>query len=181
MGYSRTRTVVTASLVAALIAVSAFVSVPIGAVPITLQLMAVVLAALVLRPSGAFAATAIYLLLGAIGLPVFAGGKAGLAVLVGPTGGFLIGFVLGATLGAWVRRPVAARFGALAGDIAASACVLLSAYAVGMPQLAFVTGMSAAAAFAVGVLPFVVWDALKAAAAIGFAASIRKAGAIPEL
>lgn len=178
---SRTHTMVVGALVASLIAVTAFVSVPIGAVPITLQVMAIVLAALVLPPSGAFAATSVYLLLGAIGLPVFAGGRAGLAVLAGPTGGFLVGFVLGATLGAWVRRAVIASFGALVADMAAAAAVIVVVYAVGWLQLTIITGMSPIEAAAVGVAPFLVWDVLKAVAAIGFAASIRRAGALPSL
>ncbi|TDB37637.1 MAG: biotin transporter BioY [Actinobacteria bacterium] len=172
---------VVGSLVAALIAVTAFVSVPVGVVPVTMQVMAVVLAALVLSPSGAFAATSVYLLLGAIGLPVFAGGRAGLAVLLGPTGGFLIGFVVGATLGAWVRRILTASFSALVADIAGAATVIVVVYVFGWLQLTVVTGMGIVEAAAVGVAPFLVWDVLKAAAAIGFAASIRKTGGLPSL
>ncbi len=178
MPLSRTRTTVAAALVAALIAVCAYVIVPIGPVPVTLQVMAVVLAALVLSPAGAFSATSVYLLLGAIGVPVFAGGKAGLAVLGGPTGGFLMGFAFGATAGAWVRIHAEKRLGALAADVLAAITVIVIVYAVGWPQLALMTGMSAGKAFMVGVVPFVVWDALKAVAAVGIAASIRKAGAL---
>jgi biotin transport system substrate-specific component len=181
MNLARTRTTVTAALVAALIAVSAFISIPVGTVPLTLQVMAVVLAALVLSPVGALAATGTYLLIGAIGVPVFAGGKAGLAVLAGPTGGFLLGFMLGAFLGAWVRKIAEKRIGLLPAYIAASAIVIIVVYVVGWLQLSFVTGMGLSKAFALGVVPFVPWDALKAAAAIGFAISIRKAGALPSL
>ena len=104
MSLSRTRTMVTAALIASLIAVGAFVCLPVGAVPVTLQTLAVVLAAILLSPGGAFAATGVYVLLGVVGVPVFSGGRAGLAVLVGPTGGFILGFVAGATLGAVVRK-----------------------------------------------------------------------------
>ncbi|WP_251342191.1 biotin transporter BioY [Haloplanus halophilus] len=70
-------------------------------VPITLQTLWVYLAGIVLGPLWAGVAFTLYLLAGLIGLPVFAGGNAGLGVILGPTGGFLIGFPLGAmTIGA---------------------------------------------------------------------------------
>ncbi len=178
MAYTHTRTIAISALIAALMAASALVSIPVGPVPVTLQVMVVVLAALVLQPSGAFAAMAAYVLLGAIGLPVFAGAQGGLGVLAGPTGGFLLGFVLGAPLGAWARTVAETRLKAPGADVLAAACVIVSAYAAGWPQLALVTGMSAAKAFAAGVAPFVLWDAIKAAAAIGFAISLRKTGAL---
>lgn len=181
MNYTRTRTVAAAALVSALIAVSAFVSIPVGTVPLTLQVMAVVLAALVLSPYGAFAATSVYVLMGAIGLPVFAGAKGGLAVIVGPTGGFLVGFVVGATLGAVVRVFAEKRVSAIVSDIMAAACVIVVVYGIGWAQLSVVTGMGMAKAFALGVIPFVPWDVIKAVAAIGFAASIRKARTLPML
>jgi biotin transport system substrate-specific component len=170
---------VSAALVASLIAVGAFVSVPVGAVPVTLQMLAVVLAAILLSPGGAFAATAIYVLIGAIGVPVFAGGKAGLAVLAGPTGGFLLGFVVGATAGAATRRLIAGRVSSAVADGAAAAVLLVTVYLLGWAQLAFVTDLGPAAAFGAGVAPFVVFDALKAVAAIAIAEGIRRARAIP--
>jgi biotin transport system substrate-specific component len=65
-------------------------------VPITLQTLWVYLAGIVLGPLWAGVAFTLYLLAGLVGLPVFAGGNAGLGVLLGPTGGFLVGFPLGA-------------------------------------------------------------------------------------
>ncbi len=181
MSRSRTQSMVVAALVAALITVGAFVCVPVGAVPVTLQMLAVVLAALLLSPGGAFAATAVYLLIGAVGLPVFAGGKAGLAVLVGPTGGFLIGFVAGATIGAVMRRLLTGRVPPAFADGVAAAAVVATVYLFGWAQLAFVTRMGAAAALATGVAPFIAFDVLKAVAAIAFAGGIRRARAIPAV
>ena len=74
---------------AALIAVLAQISLPIGPVPFTLQNFAIGLIATVLRPREAVLSVGLYLLLGAIGLPVFAGGGAGFQALVGPTAGYL--------------------------------------------------------------------------------------------
>ena len=74
---------------AALIAVLAQITLPIGPVPFTLQNFAIGLIATVFRPREAVLSVGLYLLLGAIGLPVFAGGGAGLQALVGPTAGYL--------------------------------------------------------------------------------------------
>ena len=86
---------------AALIAVCALLPalrVGAGIVPITLQTFAVLLAGAVLGSRRGFLAVLLYLLVGAAGLPVFSGGSAGLAVLAGPTGGYLLGFPLAAAL-----------------------------------------------------------------------------------
>lgn len=69
-----------------------------GLVPITLQTFGVLLAGAVLGPKRGFLAVVLYLLVGAVGLPVFSGGAAGPGVLVGPTAGYLLGFPLAAAL-----------------------------------------------------------------------------------
>lgn len=89
----------------AIIVVTSVVSIPIGSVPITLQTFSVLLAGAVLGARRGLLAVLLYLLLGAIGLPVFAGGSSGLATFVGPTAGYLIGMPLAAWLtGCWVQR-----------------------------------------------------------------------------
>lgn len=69
-----------------------------GPVPITLQTFGVLLAGAVLGARRGFLAAGLYVLLGAVGLPIFSGGAAGLGVLAGPSGGYLIGFPVGAAL-----------------------------------------------------------------------------------
>ena len=76
-----------------LTATGALVFLPLYPVPITLQTLFAYLSGAVLGPWLGAASQIIYILLGAIGLPVFAGGRAGLATLLGPTGGYLFGFV----------------------------------------------------------------------------------------
>ena len=88
---SRTRAIAYVAMTIAIIAVSAWVTVPIGPVPFTLQMFAVTFALLILKPKQAIAAIAGYLALGAIGVPVFSGMRGGVGVLMGPTGGFLWG------------------------------------------------------------------------------------------
>ncbi|MGB4593305.1 MAG: biotin transporter BioY [Coriobacteriia bacterium] len=178
MTRSRTHRTVLAGLMASLIAAAAWVSIPAGEVPVTLQTLAIVLLALVLDPAAAFAAVGAYVLAGLIGLPVFAGGRAGLAVLAGPTGGFLVGFILGAAAGAWVRRLLASRMSSLAADVLAAITVLGVVYLLGWAHIAFVLGVGPGGAFTAAVIPFVLPDAVKAIAAVSLAVAIRKTGVL---
>lgn len=90
---SNARSVSFVGLTIAIMAVSAWVTVPLGPVPFTLQMFAIVFAVAVLKPREAIAAMAGYLILGAVGLPVFSGMRGGLGILAGPTGGFFVGLV----------------------------------------------------------------------------------------
>ena len=90
----KTRELVLAAVFAAMIAVIAPVAIPLGVVPITLQTVIVPLIASITTRRVGLAAVVVYLLLGLIGLPVFAGWASGVGVLLGPTGGYLIGLVL---------------------------------------------------------------------------------------
>lgn len=89
------------ALGAAIIAVLSPLAIPIGIVPVTLQTLAVGLVATVLKARETFFAILLYLLLGFIGIPVFTGGTSGIAVLFGPTGGFLLAFLVMGTLISW--------------------------------------------------------------------------------
>lgn len=93
------------ALGAAITAVGAFIAIPLplSPVPIVLQNFFIVLIALVLGPKMGTASVALYLLTGALGLPVFAGGKGGFAHFFGPTGGYLAGFLLSA----WITGTLA--------------------------------------------------------------------------
>lgn len=81
------------ALMAALMAAGALFHLNLGPVPVTFQDLFVALAGLVLGPRLGFYAVGLYILAGCAGLPVFAGGKAGLGHLIGPTGGYLAGFL----------------------------------------------------------------------------------------
>lgn len=144
----------------ALLAVSAWVTIPFGPVPFTLQTL--VLAMIIAALDGAASVLAIgsYVLLGALGLPVFSGFMGGVGALFGPTGGFLWGFVLGVVLVAALAR--------LMGDVpvypralACSALTLLVSYVCGTAQLMALMSLGATEALAIAVLPFVVPDAVK--------------------
>ncbi len=153
------------------LAASAWLSVPFYPVPLTMQTLAVLLVGGLLGPRLGAAAVVGYLSLGIAGAPVFHGGLGGPAVLAGPTGGYLIAFVPAAFLmGCVVKRALARRtlFGQL--SLLATGAVLaeVAIYAVGLPWLAVLyTGGDLGRAAAVGAVPYLLGDLLKAAVAIG--------------
>jgi biotin transport system substrate-specific component len=175
-GHSAALELTTSALLAALLAGSAVVTVPIGAVPLTLQTLVLVLIALTQRPKRAALTVGVYLAAGAIGLPVFSGMRGGLGVLLGPTGGFLLGFLVGAVAGAWVRERLetSGRWQVLSDAISAIVVVVV-VYAFGWLQLTLVSAMGALPALLAGVVPFLVPDALKAVGAIVLAPLVREA------
>lgn len=160
-------------MLAALLAASAWVTVPLGPVPLTLQTMALAAVAVVAAPAEAILSVGLYLLMGACGLPVFSGLGAGVGQLAGPTGGFLWGFLAGMAVAQAVRAhgpgPVGAR------EVAGVAAMLAVTYALGTVQLALVTGMGPVAALATGVAPFLAPDAAKAAAGVAAGRAVRRA------
>ena len=137
--------------------------IPGNPVPITLQNFGVLVVggSLGLRRGGL--AAFLYVALGVVGLPFFAEHKGGISVILGSTGGYLVGFILaGALVGrlaelGWDRRIV--------GAIGATALGTLMIYAVGVPWLAVTTGLSISRAIELGMLPFVVVDTIKLLAA----------------
>ena len=159
-----------AALMAAFIAIGAYVAVPIGPVPIVLQNLFVLLTGLLLGSRWGLASVALYLLAGACGLPVFAGGLGGIGRIFGPTGGYLLSylpavFVIGLINEKFGKRVIV--------DVMAMICATVIVYACGVTWLKILTGMSWSKAFAVGMLPFLIGDALKIAAAAAIARVLR--------
>lgn len=151
------------SLFAALTAVGAFISIPIYPVPLSLQTLFTLLAAMTLGSVIGASSQIIYVMLGVIGLPVFAGFKAGIGILFGPTGGFLFGFIISAyVIGKIIelKKEKNIFYYFLAGIIGT---IIL--YIIGITQLSLVTGIGIKKAIAVGMLPFLPGDILKIIAA----------------
>ena len=164
------RMIVFAALFAALTAVGAFLALPIGPVPIVLQNLFVYLAGLLMGARWGLASVGTYLLAGACGLPVFAGGTGGIGRFLGPTGGYLIGYLPAVFLIGWIaqkfgRRPL--------GDVAAMLCGTAALYACGLLGLKLLSGLSWGKALATGMLPFLPGDALKIVAAVPTARALR--------
>lgn len=173
---SSTRTIVTCGLLIALLVVSCFFTIPLGPVPFTLQTAVIILIALLLTPGQAAACCAVYLFMGAIGLPVFSGMTGGFGKFLGPTGGFLVSYPIAAACASLFRRTLE-RKGAkqVVCDIAASACIIVIADVIGWAWFMFVTQSDPLSAFLVADAPFIGVDCLKAVLSIAVAAAVRKA------
>ncbi len=160
------------SLFIAMMAVFSWISLPIPLpffpVPITLQTLAVLLAGAVMKRHGIIAVL-LYLLLGCLGLPVFHNGMAGAGVLLGPTGGFLLGFIP-AVLVVGLAYEQGRREIRIAGLILSTALI----YVCGILWLTASTGMTLSAAIMAGMVPFLPGDAVKGAAAYLIAARLEQ-------
>lgn len=165
------------ALCAALVAIFAPISVPVGPVPISLATLMVYLCASVLGWKKACLGVLLYILLGVAGLPVFAGYTAGLDKLLGPTGGYFLGYLfIALATGFFVER-----FGnRLVWNIAGMVIGTAACYLAGTLWLAHVGGYTSfGAALAAGVLPFLPGDVIKiaAAASVGYVLRRRLLGA----
>ncbi|MDP8944770.1 MAG: biotin transporter BioY [Actinomycetota bacterium] len=151
------------ALMAAVTAVAAQITVPIEPVPFTFQVLAVILSGLLLGPRYGALAQAIYVLVGAVGVPVFAGFKGGLGIVFGDTGGYLLAYPFAAAVAGLAARAVAndQRRQALLASLLCGCAALVVIYALGATWLSVIAGLSPAAALATGVLPFVVFDLVK--------------------
>lgn len=166
---------------AALVAASSVLAIPIGPVPITLQTCAVLLAGAVLGAGRGFLAVLLYLAIGAIGLPVFAGGTAGLAPFAGPTVGYLVGMPLAAGLTGLLVERLTVRTVAVRTTLvflAALVANVVLVYGLGILGLAWRAGMTLGEAFLVN-LAFVPADLVKIALAAVIAAAVHRA--FPDL
>ncbi len=151
---------VLACLFAALISVGAYIAVPVpgSPVPVVLQNMLILIAGLVLGPVWGLAATALYLILGAVGLPVFAGGTGGIAKFLGPTGGYLFGYLPGVLVTGLVSR-----FGAIKvwKNALAAFLGMTVVYIFGIVRLKFAIDATWTKAIASGLIPFIAGDLAK--------------------
>lgn len=164
-------------LFTAVIAVMAQISIPMPmGVPMTMQTFAITLSAVVLGPKLSAYASLVYILLGAIGVPVLAGFSGGIAKFVGPTGGFLISFPLMALiigLGVIYRKAFKGAY------VVALIAGTLVNYVVGVVMFCILTSSPVMAGISACVLPFIPTAVIKAilASVIGFAIRKRLVGA----
>ncbi|MBQ7052643.1 MAG: biotin transporter BioY [Clostridia bacterium] len=160
------------ALMCALCAVLSQIQIPLPPVPLSLSLLAVYLGGLLLGARGGAAAAGVYVALGAAGIPVFAGFSGGFSALLGPTGGFLLGYIPCAYItGALSVRLGGTRSAALLSMLAGTAVC----YALGTAHFMLVSGAALSAALAACVLPFIPGDLLKMALAAHLAPRLRAA------
>ena len=148
-----------ACLFAALCCAGAYISIPIplGPVPLALSNLFAVLGGLLLGPAWGSAAALLYVLLGALGFPVFSGGRGGLAHLVGPTGGYLVGYIAGAFVAG-----VFSRHRGFLSSVLGSALGFATVLVVGALGLSLLGSLSLSQALMAGLLPFLPGDCVKA-------------------
>lgn len=161
------------SICIALLCISSYISFPIpfSAAPITAQTIIINMIALILTPRQSIVSVAIYILLGICGLPVFSGGTAGIGRLLGPTGGFIIGFLISAPLISLLKGKKDSILRYLLATIFVGMPVL---YAFGTAFMCITQKMNVIAALSAAVIPFIFGDVLKCIAGSYLALALNK-------
>ena len=167
------KTMTLCALMAAVCCILGPISIPIGAVPISLGVLAVYLSVYVLGMFKGTIAYVIYLLLGAVGLPVFSGYEGGLQKLTGPTGGYLVGMIFMAIIaGIFIDRfPISQWYMHAIGMVIG----LIACYSFGTAYFMALMHMSLGKSLAVCVIPFLPFDAIKIAIAVLIGCQVRTA------
>ena len=168
-----------AALFAAIISAGAFIVIPFVPVPLVLQNMFTLLSGLVLGPVLGSAAVGLFLVAGAIGVPVFAnnGTPPGLARIVGPTGGYLFGYLLGAFVAGLIVGYPSGKKIPVWRLVCAVAAGLLIVYVPGLLRLKFFLKTDWTETFVLGFLPFIPGDAVKGIIAGLITPRLRRAAA----
>ena len=165
------RKITLTALFAAMISAGAFIRIPMVPVPITLTTLFTMLGSACLPPSLALSSIIVYIFIGAAGLPVFTSGG-GLASLLGPTGGYLIGMIPAAFAGSMLMKAFETK--PRAGALLSSLVSVFFTYLIGLPWLKWQMGISSQAAILSGFVPFIIGDTLKVTVTCITAPAIRK-------
>ncbi|KZE64646.1 BioY family transporter [Fictibacillus phosphorivorans] len=160
-----------AALMAGITAILAQLTIPLPLVPITGQTLAIGLCATILGKRYGTMAVALYIAMGAVGLPVFSEAKGGFSVLVGPTGGYIIGFIISAYIMGLILEKT--RF-TLTPAVIANIIGMVITLVVGAVQLKFAAGLTWDQALSGGVYPFIIVGVIKAVLASVLGITIRR-------
>lgn len=173
----KTRDITLSALMIAVLAICSQLSIPIGPIPITLQTFAVLLIGLLLPPKHALLVTSSYLLLGLIGLPVFANASGGLQSLISPAFGFAIAFIPAATsMAHFLQKQHQPR---LITYLLASVLATVILYAIGLSYMSFILNvvlgaeLTASKILMLGMIPFIPGDIIKIMLSITIALRLR--------
>ncbi len=169
----KTRDLTQIAMFAALTSIGAYISIPIGPVPITLQTMFVLMSGIILGSKRGAISQIVYLVVGLIGLPVFAGGNGGIGTVMSPSFGFIFGFIAMAYVSGYLfERGVNVWFSCLV------ASVVL--YLIGIPYMAFILNTIMNNSFDLlkilnlGLIPFIPGDSIKVLATGMCAVGLKK-------
>lgn len=149
---------------------------PFTPVPLTLQNFAVILVGLALGPVAGFSAMVLYLVEGALGLPVFAptGGPVGIAHLLGPNGGFLFSYPLVAAVAGWAVRAVQPLTSRFKGALIAATVATLPIFLFGAGWLSHFAHLNVSGTWSLAVAPFLPGEIVKIVAAAGIFSSLQR-------
>jgi biotin transport system substrate-specific component len=164
------RMMIVTALFAAIIGILAQITIPLPLVPITGQTLAIGLAATILGAKFGTISVILYILIGAAGIPVFAEMSAGLSVVVGPTGGFLVGFIPTSLFIGWMLEKTAYTFKYA---MIANTIGMLITLCFGTTWLKVSAELSWTAAFMGGFVPFIFVGLIKAALASWIGITVR--------
>mgnify|MGYP004732878759 FL=1 len=164
------RSLVLAALMAAVLCILAPLSVPVGPIPLSFATLAIYFIAYLLGWKWGTASVLVYVLLGAVGLPVFSGYSGGMGKVLGPTGGYIVGYLFLAVIAGLVIQRTANRFFQLLGMLAGTAVL----YAFGTAWYCFQSGVAVGDALMKCVWIFIPGDLIKMAAALTVGPVLRR-------
>ncbi len=170
MKQRRTHQLTLTALMTALLSLVGPLTAPIGPVPVSFLSAGVMLTSLLLGPGYGTAAVGMYLLIGAVGLPVYSSFTGGMNALIGPTGGYLAGYLALAAICGWFASRTNNPAFRIGGCILGTAAL----YAIGTAWYCHQSGVHASAALSVCVWPFLPIDAVKIALAAPFATKLEQ-------
>lgn len=171
MGNERLKMMILAALFAALMGVGAQIIIPVPPIPFTAQTLVLPLMAIILGKRYGTLSAALYVALGAVGIPVFAGMKAGLGIILGPTGGFILSYIPAVFLIGLIFEKGGRH---TAAGVAATVTGALFILFAGTVWYKWMGNLSWAGAFTGAMIPFIVPDILKAVFAAVLGVLIRK-------
>ena len=145
------------AIFSAILSIVGPIVIPIGIVPITLTSLIIFILSAVLRPQEASLAVLLYIVLGLIGLPVFSGYLAGISVVAGPTGGYIVGFLVSSIIISLINKKNKSILKYLISFIIGTIVI----YMFGVINLSFILKMNITTVFITGILPFIIPDILK--------------------
>lgn len=163
------------SLFAALICIFSVISIPIGTVPVTLSTFALCITAVILPPQKAVTATAVYIMLGICGLPVFSGFQSGIGTLAGPTGGYIYAYIPSVLImSVLVCNINKKRIKSMVHMFFSASVGIAVCYTLGTFHFMLVTKQSFTYSAAVCVLPFIPFDIVKCACAVYIGKAVKR-------
>lgn len=171
---STTAQITKIALMIAFVSISSYILIPLPFTPVVItgQTLVINLIAMVLTPKEALLTTCCYWLLGFVGAPVFSGGTSGPGKMLGPSGGYCVGFIIAAVLIAWLRGK---KYNPIRYSLVAVFVGMTVIYGFAVVWMAVVTDMNLKAAFLAAALPFIPLDIVKCVAASLLAGPVQKA------